>query len=136
MNILLDASAIMAIILNEPNKDIVIRLTKGSTILSPEIISYEIGNALISLYKRHKLRENEVIDAYNSFKKIPVRSLDVNVEKSLEISCKYRVYAYDAYYLETAKRLKLPLITFDISMKNVALDMNITVLTEAQNENI
>jgi predicted nucleic acid-binding protein len=136
MDILLDASAIMAIVLNEPNKDVIIKLTKGAILLSPEMISYEIGNALISLYKRHKLRENEVIEAYNSFKKIPIRLLDVNMEMALEISCKYKIYAYDAYYLETAKRLKLPLITFDKSMQNIALDMNIIILTEKQNENI
>jgi predicted nucleic acid-binding protein len=136
MNILLDASAIMSIILNEPNKEIVIKLTRGSMLLSPAMISYEIGNALISLYKRHKLKENEVIDAYNDFKQIPIRTLDIDMEKALKISCKYNVYAYDAYYLETAKRLKLPLITFDIPMKNVALDMKINVLTEEQNENL
>jgi predicted nucleic acid-binding protein len=130
MDILLDASAIMAIILNEPNKKIVIKLTKGSILLSPVMISYEIGNALISLYKRRKLTENEVIDAYSGFRKIPIRTLDIDMEKSFKISCKYNVYAYDAYYLETAKRLKLPLITFDRLMKNVALNMNINVLTE------
>jgi predicted nucleic acid-binding protein len=136
MDILLDASAIMAIILNEPNKDIVIKLTKGSTLLSPEIISYEIGNALISLYKRRKLQEAEIMEAYNGFKKIPLRLLGVDVEKALEISCKYNIYAYDAYYLEAAKRLRLPLITFDIPMHNIAADINITVLKENQNENI
>jgi predicted nucleic acid-binding protein len=136
MDIVLDASAIMAIILNEPKKEIVIKLTRGSTLLSPATISYEIGNALISLYKRHRLTENEVIGAYNDFRKIPVRTLDVDMEKALKIACKYNVYAYDAYYLETAKRLKLPLITFDMPMKNVALDMGIDVLTEEQNESL
>jgi predicted nucleic acid-binding protein len=136
MNILLDASAIMAIILNEPNKDIVIRLTKGSILLSPEMISYEIGNALISLYKRHKLMEKEVTEAYNNFKKIFIRTVEVDMEKALKISCKYNIYAYDSYYLETASRLKLPLITFDGQMKNVALNMNINVLTEEENEDI
>jgi predicted nucleic acid-binding protein len=136
MDILLDASAIMAIILNEPNKDVVIKLTKGSTLLSPEMISCEIGNALISLYKRHKLNEKEVIDAYHDFMKIPIRTLDIDMEKALKISCKYNIYAYDAYYLETAKRLKLPLITFDGPMKNVALNMNINILTEEQNANL
>jgi predicted nucleic acid-binding protein len=130
MDILLDASVIMAIILNEPNKDAAIKLTKGSTLLSPEMISYEIGNALIGLYKRHKLREGEVIAAYNGFKKIPIRTFEVVMETALEISCKYNIYAYDAYYLEAAKRLKLPLITFDVSMRNVASDMNIPVLME------
>ena len=126
----------MAIILNEPNKDVVIKLTKGSTLLSPEIISYEIGNALISLYKRHKLQEKDVIDAYHDFMKIPIRTLDVDIERALKISCKYNIYAYDAYYLETAKRMKLPLITFDVPMKNIASNMNISVLTEEQNADI
>jgi predicted nucleic acid-binding protein len=136
MNVLLDASAIMAIILNEPNKKIVITLTKGSLLVSPVIVSYEIGNALISLYKRRKVTENEVLDAYNDFKKIPIRTVAVDMEKSFKIACKYNVYAYDAYYLETAKRLKLPLITFDIVMKDVALNMDIHVLTEECNENV
>jgi predicted nucleic acid-binding protein len=136
MDILLDASAIMAVILNEPNKDVVIKLTKGATLLSPEMISYEIGNALISLYKRHKLQEKDVIDAYHNFMKIPIRTLDVDIERALKISCKYNIYAYDAYYLETAKRMKLPLITFDVPMKNIASNMNISVLTEKQNADI
>jgi predicted nucleic acid-binding protein len=136
MEVLLDASAIMAIILNEPNRKIIITLTKGSILLSPAMISYEIGNALISLYKRHKLTETEVIDAYNGFNKIPLRTVDVVMEKSLKISCKYNIYAYDAYYLEVAKRLKLPLITFDVLMKNVAQDMNIDVLTETEHESL
>jgi predicted nucleic acid-binding protein len=136
MDILLDASAIMAIILNEPNKDIVIKSTKGSTLLSPELISFEIGNALISLFKRHKLSEAEIIEAYENFKKIPIRILAVDMVKALKISCKYNIYAYDSYYLETASRLKLPLITFDESMENVGKNMKITILKGEENENI
>jgi predicted nucleic acid-binding protein len=132
----LDASAIMAIILNEPNKDIVIKLTKGATLLSPEMISFEIGNALISLFKRHKLSETEIIEAYENFKKIPIRTLAVDMVKALKISCKYSIYAYDSYYLEAASRLKLPLITFDESMENVGKNMKITILKGEKNENI
>jgi predicted nucleic acid-binding protein len=79
MDILLDASVIMAIMLDEPNKGAAIKLTKGSTLLSPAMIFYEIGNALISLYKRNKLREDEVLAAYDGFKKIPIRTLEVNM---------------------------------------------------------
>jgi predicted nucleic acid-binding protein len=136
MEILLDASAIMAIVLNEVNKDIIIELTKGATLLSPKIISYEIGNALVSLYKRHKLKEKEILDAYHDFRKIPIKILDIDIEKALKISCKFNIYAYDAYYLEAAKRLKLPLITFDTSMKTVALNMGIHILEEGQHANL
>jgi predicted nucleic acid-binding protein len=132
VDILLDASAIMAIILNEPNRDKVINLTKNTVLLSPEVISFEIGNALISLYKKHKLSTDEVLAAYKNYASIALRIIKVDIEKALKIACKYNIYAYDAYYLETAFRLKLPLITFDGPMKNVGLDLNINILGEGE----
>ena len=136
MDVLLDASAIMAIILNESNRNIVVNLTKEATLLSPEMISFEIGNALVSLFKRHKLNETEVLKAYEDFTKIPIRTLEPDMGKALKISCKYNIYAYDAYYLETAYRLKLPLITFDGNMTVVGKNMKITILNGGKNEDI
>jgi predicted nucleic acid-binding protein len=40
--------------------------------------------------------------------------------KDLESKCREwidKIYAYDAFYLETAKRLDLPLLTFDSGMR-------------------
>ena len=73
--------------------------------------------------------------AYNDFKKIPLRLLDIDIENALIIACKYEIYAYDAYYLEIAKRLKLTLLTLDQSMKNIALNLNIRIL-EGEDESI
>jgi len=134
----LDASAIMAVILNEPNKTRVIKLTENSTLLSPEIISFEIGNALINLLKRQKITETKLLEAYKAFISIPIRNIAIDIEKALMIACKYNIYAYDAYYLETAYRLKLPLVTFDGLMKEVGTDLNIRILdvtTEEEDKN-
>jgi len=130
MDILLDASAIMAVILNEPNKDTVINQTKNAMLVSPEVISFEIGNALISLFKRHKLTEEKLLEAYKNYATIPIRNIKVDIEKALKIACKYKIYAYDAYYLEIAYRLKIPLITFDATMKKVGLDLKLNITGE------
>jgi len=130
MNILLDASAIMAIILNEPNRGSVIGLTENAILLSPEVISFEIGNALISIYKRRKITEEELMEAYRNYTLIPLRIVDVNIQKALKIACKFEIYAYDAYYLEIANRLKLPLITFDEQMRKVGMQLKIDVLNK------
>jgi predicted nucleic acid-binding protein len=135
MNILLDASAIMAIILNEPNRNKVINLTKNAILLSPEVIPFEIGNALMGLLKRHKISEKEVLEVYERYTTIPLRIIKIDIEKALKIACKYKIYAYDAYYLEIAYRLKLPLITFDGPMKRVGLDLNLNILEEGADEN-
>jgi predicted nucleic acid-binding protein len=128
MDVLLDASAIMAVILNEPNREKVTNLTKNMVLSSSEVISFEVGNALVSLLKKHKLTTEEVLSAYKKYTSIPLRIAKVDIEKALKIACKYNIYAYDAYYLEVAYRLKLPLITFDGPMKNVGLSLNINFL--------
>ena len=125
MEVLLDASAIMAIILNEPNRHEVIKLTENTILLAPEVISFEIGNALINLHKKQKITEEKLISAYKKYTSIPIRIITVDVEKALKIACMYGIFAYDAYYLEIAVRLKLPLITFDKQMESVGLQLKI-----------
>ena len=126
-SILLDASAIMAVILNEHNRDIVIKLTSNALLVSPEVIPFEIGNALVNLYKRQKLSKEKVLEAYASFITIPLKLIKVHIEKALNIACEHNIYAYDAYYLEVALRRKLPLITCDAAMKRVGMALNIEI---------
>jgi predicted nucleic acid-binding protein len=134
MDVLLDACAIMAVILNEPNRGKVVKLTANATLLSPEIISFEIGNALINLFKKRKITEGKLLEAYKTYVSIPIRNIKVDIEKALKIACKYKIYAYDAYYLETAYRLKLPLVTFDEIMKKTGLNMGINILEKTAEE--
>jgi predicted nucleic acid-binding protein len=135
MNILIDASVIMAFVIDEPEKDIAIKLTKDATLLAPEVIPYEIGNALTRVYKKHILDELGIIKAYTTYKEIPLKLIEVDIENALRLACKYTIYAYDSYYLETAKRLNIPLLTFDRKMKRIAQDMKLTILEE-KNENL
>ena len=111
----------------EPNKDKVIKLTKNSMLISSEVISFEVGNALMNLHRKQKITEKEIFEAYRSYTLIPLRIITVDVENALKIAYKYKIYAYDAYYLEIADRLKMPLITFDVPMKRVAFDLKINI---------
>jgi predicted nucleic acid-binding protein len=128
MEIMIDASTLICIILNEPEKQEIIALTEESEINVPEMISFEIGNALSRMYKRHRLNEEQIIKAYMLYEALPLRFVKVDMKKALKLSCKYDIYAYDAYYLETAYRLKLPLLTLDGSMKKHGKNMKINIL--------
>jgi predicted nucleic acid-binding protein len=128
MEIIVDASTLICVILNEPEKKKIISLTEGIDLVSPEMISFEIGNALSRMYKRHRLNEEQIIKSYKLFESLPVRLVKVDMTKALKLSCKYNIYAYDAYYLETAYRLKMPLLTLDGHMKNNGKDMRIDIL--------
>lgn len=48
--------------------------------------------------------------------------------KELEITTKFNIYAYDAYFLDCADSLKSPLISLDQGMKRIAQEMGILVL--------
>jgi predicted nucleic acid-binding protein len=62
MNILMDASAIITMVINEPEKDLIINLTKDVELLFPEMVPFEIGNALTSLKRRKILNDEEIIE--------------------------------------------------------------------------
>jgi predicted nucleic acid-binding protein len=135
MELMVDASVLICIILNEPEKKKIIALTEGMALVSPEAISFEIGNALSRMYKKHRLNEEQIIKSYELFNSLPLRLVKVDMVAALKLSCKYTIYAYDAYYLEAAYRLSLPLLTLDGPMKNTGKDMKIDIL-EVQNESI
>jgi predicted nucleic acid-binding protein len=128
MELMVDASTLICIILNEPEKKKIISLTEGAELVTPEMISFEIGNALSRMYKRHRLNADQIIKSYTLFESLPLRLVKVDMVKALKLSCKYNIYAYDAYYLETAYRFKFPLLTLDGPMKNNGKDMKIDIL--------
>jgi len=128
MEILIDACAIMAVIIKEPERDTVIQLTQDSVMVSPNMVSYEIANALTKMMKKKIIEKERMANAFNYFKKIPIRTIEIDFEKALEIAWEYKIYAYDACYLESAKRLNLPLLTFDTNMVRVGKNLGITIL--------
>jgi len=71
-----------------------------------------------------------MISAFNYFTKIPVKAIEIDIEKALEIAWDYKIYAYDACYLEAAKRLNLPLLTFDGNMIKVGKELNVKIIGE------
>jgi predicted nucleic acid-binding protein len=129
MEILLDASAIMAVIADEPESQIVINYTQNATIVSPIIISYEIANALTRMMKRNIIAtEEQMVNLIKYFKQVPIKMVDIDLEKALKIAWQYKIYAYDAFYLEAAQRLQLPLVTFDGGMRRIGKDIGLNVL--------
>jgi predicted nucleic acid-binding protein len=128
MDILIDANIAVAIILNEPTKSSIIKATVGHDVVSTEILPHEVGNALTALYKRKHLTGEQVQEAFVRFERIPLRLIKVNIGAALDIACTCRIYAYDAYYLELARRLRLPLLTLDKQMKQNGKTMQLDML--------
>lgn len=128
MEIVADASVFLAVILNESDRDWIIHKTTGKGIVSPEVLPYEIGNALIAVRKKGRLNDREVIKAYDISQRIAVKLTPVKIHDALRIAIRFNVYAYDAYYLQCCVENKLPLISLDDRMCDVARNLNIKVV--------
>lgn len=128
MNIIVDTNIFLAVVLNEPERDRIITITADAAALAPEVLPYEVGNALSAMVKRRRLTEAEALEAEKSVGKIPVRLVSTDMRGSLQLALKQGIYAYDAYFLQCARSLSCPLLTLDRSMKRVATRLGIPVL--------
>ena len=127
-NILIDTSAIIAVIANEPEKERLIELAAGFSLIAPKSVYWEIGNAFSAMLKRGRVTLKQVEHALDVFDEIPVRYLDVDLRESLAIAGQHGIYAYDAYLLASAIRYKAPLLTLDRQMARMATELCINVL--------
>ncbi|ESQ15040.1 MAG TPA: PIN domain-containing protein [Chromatiaceae bacterium] len=128
MKIVSDTNILLAVALNEPEKQRIIEVTAGAEIVGPEIIPYEIGNALSAMVKRKRLTSDQALSALLATRSIPIRLVSVDVALALQLAADFGLYAYDAYFLHCALALNHPLLTLDARMKQIATELNISIL--------
>jgi len=128
MKIVADTNTFIAVALNEPEKDMIIRLTEGHDLVAPEVLPFEIGNALAAMMKRNALKADEVILSWEIIQQIPVDLRRIDIRAALNIAIQYNIYAYDAYFLECALNLRSPLLTLDRQMQGIAKRIGIQVM--------
>lgn len=128
MNIVADTNIFLTVSLNEPEQARIVSLTMNASIIAPEILPYEIGNALSAMVKRKKLTRAEALEVERVTNLIPLRLVSVDIHEALKIAAEQNIYAYDAYFLQCAKAHSLPLLTLDKRMKQVAKALGIQIL--------
>ena len=128
MEVVTDASALLAVVLDEPERASIIDATQGATLISPLALPYEIGNALIALRKKGMIEEEAIVPAWRATQLIPVQLVPVEMEQALALALTYRIYAYDAYYLHCSLSHRRPLLTLDRKMRDVAKDLDLRLL--------
>ena len=128
MDITIDTSAIMAVILNETSKRALIRVTRGEQLGSAPTLPWEVGNALSALLRRRRIDGAQAQAAFASYRKIPVRLLDVTIADAVALAGEHGIYAYDAYVLDCARRYRTPLLSLDQQQVTIARELGIEVL--------
>jgi predicted nucleic acid-binding protein len=113
MDLVADTSTIIAVIANEPEKLLLIAKSQGYDLIAPRSLYWEIGNAFSAMIKRGRITLGQATAAIEIYEQIPIRLVDVDLRKALEIVDKHKVYAYDSYMIDCALNQNCPLLTLD-----------------------
>jgi len=132
MEIVVDASVLIAVISNETEKERLSAMTQEADLIAPLSVHWEIGNAFSSLLKRQRITLEQAIQAIESYLEIPLRFVEVELVNSMQLASELDLYAYDAYLLRCAEKYHLPLITLDKRLVQAAKDKGISVLEVAE----
>jgi predicted nucleic acid-binding protein len=132
MEFVVDASVLIAVIVNEIEKERLVAITQEAELIAPMSVHWEIGNAFSSLLKRGRITLEQALQAIDMYLKIPVRFVEVELTNSLELAGALGIYAYDAYLVRCAEKYRLPLLTLDKRLVQAAKDKGISVLEVAE----
>ena len=125
---LIHTSAFLAVALEEASRDRIIELTYGYDLISPDVLPFEVGNALSSLLRKGVLKAGTATGIWDIIADIPVELKAVDIRSAIALADKHRIYAYDAYFLECAHHWRSPLLTLDRKLARLAESIGIDVM--------
>lgn len=112
-NIVIDTSAILAVLLDEPEKEAVIEKTMGTVLSAPASLHWEVGNAATAGVKRRRLTPERARQLITDFERVTIRELPIDLRRAVDLGLELGIYAYDAYILEAARSSGFPLLALD-----------------------
>jgi predicted nucleic acid-binding protein len=127
-NIVIDTSAILAVLLSEPEKDAVVEATTGSVVCAPPSLRWEVGNAATAGVRRRRLTQERVRQLVTDFDHVTIRELAINLERAVNLGLDLGIYAYDAYILEAARSSGFPLLTLDGPIRSNAKKLGLSLV--------
>ena len=123
--VLMDTSAVIAVILCEPAREGILSVTRGVQVLAATSLDLETGNALIAAHRKRRLTQAEVERAWAAFGQVRYRVVEIDIAVALQTAIAAGIYAYDAYVLEAARISNATLLTLDRRMEEVAWRLRI-----------
>ena len=131
MAFIIDTSALIAVLLSEPERAVLIRVTRGTELVAPASVHWEVGNALSAGLKRKRLTLAQGQRALTAYAAIPIRFVDVDLALSFELAAEHSMYAYDAYLLTCALQQRSPLLTLDAGLIRAANSLGVDLVLPA-----
>jgi predicted nucleic acid-binding protein len=127
-NIVIDTSAILAVLLAEPEKQAVVEATMGSVLCAPASLRWEVGNAATAGVKRRRLTPERARQLVTDLEQVTIRELAVDLRRAVDLGLELGIYAYDAYILEGARSSGFPLVALDGPIRRNAKKLGLSLV--------
>lgn len=128
MEIVIDTSALLAVLGMEPERAALIRVTKGATLIAPSSVHWEIGNALSAMFTRNAIDLDDAIGILKGYAAIPVRLVEPPLRQAVQLCRELNVYAYDAYVIACAINQSAPILSLDNVLMERARTLKLDVI--------
>ena len=128
MIVVVDTSALLAVLVSEPERGAIVLSTVGADLVAPGSVHWEVGNALSAMLKRKRATPPQVQRALAAYAAIPIRLVDVDLALALEIAAEHGLYAYDAYLITCALGQRAPLLSLDRGLAHAAKNAGVQMM--------
>lgn len=110
-----DASAIAAVLFDEPEAAPVLASTSGK-LLAPTLLGYELASVCATKLERRPQEARLTLARYRLFAGLAINYCEPDWPSLPVLARQWNLSAYDAAYLQLALARKAPLITLDVRL--------------------
>jgi predicted nucleic acid-binding protein len=115
-----DASALGAVVFDEPEADRVAERLEGVVLVAPALLRFEMANLCWKKIRRHAPQREALIAAHAVGDRVEVHEVEVRHDEVVDLAEQEGLTAYDASYLWLARTLDLELVTLDRALAAAA----------------
>lgn len=115
-----DASAIVALLLQEPEARSVAERLNEATLVAPALLLFEVANACLSKSRRHPDLRDFVWAAFRRCDRLRIETAEVDHPGVLALAERTGLTVYDTSYLWLARALGAELVTLDRKLAQAA----------------
>ena len=111
--IVIDASAVAAVLFDEPEGLIVVDRSGGALLAAPSLLSYEVANICWKKLRRNPEKREEILASHGRLELLKIQQLEVDYGAVVVMAERTGLTAYDAAYLWLARTLGVELVSLD-----------------------
>ena len=108
-----DASALAALLFDEPEaQDVAGRLEDGH-LVAPALLSFEIASVCLKKLRNNPKQREALLAAFALYARMPIEIVEVDHANAVQLAEAFGLSSYDAAYLWLATTLAAELVTLD-----------------------